>query len=165
MIARISSIFQFLLGFILGIVLIAGTTAVVGFYYISRMSVAPPKPVFAEEKSAPKSETKAETKTKTEQDNPPEPTQATAEPETIPEPEEKPEEELPTNAYKARVTWPQGLSLRESPDSNGARIGGVEHNAEIIILEESQDKKWQRVRLPWSEQEGWVKAGNVERVY
>lgn len=158
MMGRISTIFQFISGFILGIVLMTGTAAGLGFLYVSKMTQTPPKPVFSEEKETP-SESKTEEKPATS----PESTQAKSEPETASSEEKA--EELPPNAYKARVTWEQGLSLRDKPDLNAARIGGIEHNAEIIILEESQDKQWQRVRLPWSEQEGWVKGGNVERVY
>lgn len=171
MIGRISVIFQFILGFMLGIILITGTAAGLGFYYVSRMSVAPPKPVFSEEKAQPPSE-QPQTEAKKPAASPEETTQANSEALATPteekpkaEEEEKEELELPPNAYKARVTWEQGLSLREEPDSNAVRIGGVDHNAEIIILEESQDKQWQKVRLPWSEQEGWVKAGNIERIY
>lgn len=166
MIGRISVIFQFILGFMLGIILITGTAAGLGFYYVSKMSVDPPKPLFPEEKAQPPSKPQIEAKKPAT--SPDETTQVNSEPETVPA-EEKPEAdeelELPPNAYKARVTWEQGLSLREEPDLNAARIGGIEHNAEIIILEQSQDQQWQRVRLPWSEQEGWVKAGNVERIY
>ncbi|MEY2856269.1 MAG: hypothetical protein RLZZ74_578, partial [Cyanobacteriota bacterium] len=32
----------------------------------------------------------------------------------------------------------------------------------IIILEDSADGKWQRVRLE-NEQEGWIKGGNTEK--
>ncbi|AFZ36438.1 SH3 type 3 domain protein [Stanieria cyanosphaera PCC 7437] len=163
MIGRISTIFQFILGFILGIILISGTAVGLGFLYVSKMTQIPPKPVFSEETAQPPSENQTEAKKPAT--SPEETTSANFEPKTIPT-KEKPEEEvLPPNAYKARVTWEQGLSLRDEPDLSAARIGGIEHNAEIIILEESQDKQWQRVRLPWSAQEGWVKAGNVERIY
>jgi hypothetical protein len=40
----------------------------------------------------------------------------------------------------------------------------VGFNQKIIILEESEDKGWQKIRLEGSEQEGWVKAGNTEKV-
>ncbi|WP_323808708.1 hypothetical protein [Nostoc sphaeroides] len=32
------------------------------------------------------------------------------------------------------------------------------------MLEENQDKSWQKIRLEGSEQEGWVKAGNTQKV-
>jgi hypothetical protein len=157
MINRLSNIFQFILGFVIGIALITGLSVGLGLIYISKLSMKPPKPNFPQVKSEINLPENATSSSSSEAN-----TEANPEPETIEEPEEP---ELPPDAYKARVTWPQGLSLREEPDVNAARIGGVEHNAEIIILEETRDKQWQRVRLPWSEQEGWVKGGNVERVY
>jgi hypothetical protein len=32
-----------------------------------------------------------------------------------------------------------------------------------VVLEESSDKNWQKVRLEDGQQEGWVKAGNTKR--
>jgi hypothetical protein len=55
------------------------------------------------------------------------------------------------------------LSLRAEPDADAERIGGIESEATIIILEDSADGKWQRVRLPWNDQEGWIKGGNTQK--
>jgi hypothetical protein len=77
------------------------------------------------------------------------------------EPEDS-EAELPPNAYRALVTWPDGLSLRAEADADAERIGGIESEASIIILEDSADGKWQRVRLE-NDQEGWIKGGNTEK--
>jgi hypothetical protein len=33
-----------------------------------------------------------------------------------------------------------------------------------VGLEESADKKWQRIRQETGDEKGWVKAGNIERV-
>ncbi|PHK16786.1 peptide-binding protein, partial [Nostoc linckia z13] len=70
---------------------------------------------------------------------------------------------LPSGAYRGRVTWAEGLSLRAQPNQDGERIGGVGFNQKIIVLEESEDKAWQKIRLEDSGQEGWVKAGNTEK--
>jgi hypothetical protein len=43
-------------------------------------------------------------------------------------------------------------------------VGGVEYNETVVVLEESADKEWQRVRLEDGSQEGWIKAGNTERI-
>jgi hypothetical protein len=164
-IQRLSATVQFILGFILGISLIAGISGTIIFAYYKRMSVLPKKPVFSEVQLPSKSESKnTETATtieplesdilKDEQE------QLETDPEAN---SEELEAELPPNAYRAVVTWPQGLSLRAEPSLNAGKIGGIEHNATIIILEDSADGQWQRVRLPWSEQEGWVKGGNTER--
>jgi hypothetical protein len=81
------------------------------------------------------------------------------------EPETKPEtEDLPAGAYQAKVTWSTGLSLRSEPSTDAERIGGVDYNAELIILSTSNDNQWQKVRVPSSGQEGWVKSGNVEKI-
>ena len=174
---RLSATVQFILGFALGIGLIAGISGIALFAYYKKMSVLPQKPVFPESKVSPEInadtiesstdieplesntiqdteevEVEVKEKEKAPQEVPEEPKQA-----------EKPEPKLPPNAYRGTVTWPQGLSLRAEPDINAGRVGGIEAKANIIILENSADGKWQRVRLPWSGQEGWVKAGNIKR--
>ncbi|MEM8677572.1 MAG: SH3 domain-containing protein [Cyanobacteria bacterium P01_G01_bin.67] len=174
-IKRLSATAQFILGFILGISLIAGVTGAALFAYYKKMSILPNKPVFPEPTVLPEStpgttESLAEIEplesntTQVEVEEFPVSLEEAEEPE---EPEESeqpaPEPELPANAYRAVVTWPQGLSLRAEPSINAGRVGGIGANASIIILEESADGKWQRVRLPWSNQEGWVKGGNTKR--
>jgi hypothetical protein len=74
-----------------------------------------------------------------------------------------PPKELPPGAYKARVTWPEGLSLRDAPNLESNRIGGVAFNQEVFVLKLSDDQRWQQVRLADSEQEGWIKAGNTQK--
>jgi len=154
----LSGIAKFIIGFILGIVILLAGGAAVGYYFFTKLSVNPAKPIFAEEQA--KSSGKSPDAAKKPAASPQKP-----KPSPSPTPSESPEPEaLPPGAYEARVTWPEGLSLRDSPSLNANRIGGIAYNKEIIILKESDDKKWQRVRLSGSEQEGWVKAGNVERV-
>lgn len=154
----ISHTLQFVLGFILGVSLIGSVAVGAGYYYFNKKSAtAPTKPVYKEE-----TESKTEdNSTNTEESEtifedvplfPGESATAPAAP------------KIPNNAYYARVTWPQGLSLRDSPKLNGTRIGGVGYNAKILILEQSSDKKWQRIQIPSSKQEGWVKSGNTKRV-
>ena len=175
-VSTISSIVQFILGFILGVALIAAVGAGIAYYYFTKMSShVPKKPVYEEETKSFSSNQK-DTVPKENSSITPESTtepklipKATPEPEPIPEPEPEPETipepepELPPNAYFARVTWPQGLSLRAEPSLDAERIGGIGFNAKIIILEYSSDKKWQRIRIPESQREGWVKAGNVKK--
>jgi hypothetical protein len=156
----LSGIAKFFIGFILGIAILLAGGGAVGYYFFTKMSVNPAKPIFAEEQPTKPVKSPDSAKKPTQSAQKPKPS-----PSPSPTPSESPEpEELPPGAYEARVTWPEGLSLRDSPSLNANRIGGVAYNKEIIILKESDDKKWQRVRLSGSEQEGWVKAGNVERV-
>ncbi|MBC6476585.1 MAG: SH3 domain-containing protein [Hormoscilla sp. GM7CHS1pb] len=70
---------------------------------------------------------------------------------------------LPPVTYEARVTWPEGLILRDRPSYNSLRIGGIGYHERVLVLGESSDKVWQRVRVSDSFQEGWVKGGNTER--
>lgn len=70
---------------------------------------------------------------------------------------------LPPGTYEARVTWPEGLILRDRPSYNSLRIGGIGYNERVLVLGESSDKVWQRVRVSDSFAEGWVKGGNTER--
>ena len=160
---RLSATAQFFLGFILGIGLIAGITGTLVFAYYTKMSVLPKKPVFS---SAPVAETTPDPVEAAieplESTNIEEASEAT-EPVAI-EPEPEPDPPLPANAYRATVTWHQGLSLRAEPSIDATRVGGIETKATIIILEDSADGKWQRVRLPWNGQEGWVKGGNTRKI-
>lgn len=163
--SRLINITQFILGFILGIAIIAVASAGAGYYYLSKIAVTPAKPTFTEEKEQPVAATEVQKEAPSEIISEPQPEPPLElEPELEPEPEPEPEPPLPPNAYKARVTWPQGLSLRAEPSINAARIGGIGFNAEIIILKKSNDQRWQKVRLPWNQQEGWVKSGNTKRV-
>ncbi len=163
---RLSSTVQFILGFVLGISLIAGLSGTVIFAYYKKMSTLPKKPAFPEVPVQPSASKDTQPSTSIEpleskSDMVEESEKLAQEKET--KLESKPESELPPNAYRAEVTWPEGLSLRAEPDVNADRIGGVDFEENIIILEDSADGKWQRVRVPGSEQEGWVKAGNTKR--
>ncbi|MEL4898234.1 SH3 domain-containing protein [Crocosphaera sp. Alani8] len=157
---RLSGVFQFLLGFFLGIFLLVGGTASLAYVVFTRMNANPEKPLFAEEKpqdttanadSDPASQQATETK----------PVEEVVSTETVMEEET---EKLPQGAYRAKVTWSTGLSLRSQPSSDGERIGGVEYDTELIVLKSSADGDWQQVRLPNNQQEGWVKAGNVQEI-
>jgi hypothetical protein len=144
---RVSTISQFILGFILGILLMGGFVSAIVYFYFLQMSSLPKKPAFPEiEKTA------VATSQPTLNDS-----EDSLNTETV-------EEELPPNAYKAKVTWPQGLSVRAEPSVDAASITGIGYNSEIIVLEETTDKKWQKIRIPWSEQEGWVRGGNTEKI-
>lgn len=153
-----SGIAKFLIGFIIGIAILVAGGVATGYYFFTKLSVNPPKPIFAEERPKPLKATKPK---------PGSPTASNAQPKnpTLGKPAatEAPEE-LPPGAYKARVTWEDGLSLRDAPGQEANRIGGVAFNQQVIILKESDDKRWQQVRLVEGQQEGWIKSGNIEKV-
>lgn len=165
---------QFILGFTLGVVILAGGSTLLGFYLFSRMSTSPAKPIFVEEKpeqeqtanaqqtdSSSADKTTTDTKSKSESDFPK--TSSFLEGEAKEE-EKSAEDTLEPGAYRAQVTWPKGLILRAQAGVDGERIGGVGYEWEIVILEESSNGKWQKVRIPSSGQVGWVKAGNVKKI-
>lgn len=154
----ISSLFQFLIGFFLGIILFTAGIAGGAYFFLTQVSSNPPKPSFPEENSAVEEtpqpdESSNQAETATEETG--KETQETTTNET---------EDLPEGAYRGKVIWSTGLSLRAEPGIDSERIGGVGYNWEIIILGTSDDGGWQKIRIPSSGQEGWVKAGNIEKI-
>ncbi|MBG1265448.1 SH3 domain-containing protein [Nostoc sp. WHI] len=166
----LSGLTKFILGVFLAIAVLIGSGLAIALYFINRTGIPPAKPVFSNDSlsvkkaQAPKATQPGEAKstltpgTNTES-SPTSTSTPTESPKTTPSP--KP---LPSGAYRGRVSWAEGLSLRSQPNQEAERIGGVGFNQKIIILEESEDKSWQKIRLEDSEQEGWVKAGNTEKV-
>lgn len=162
----ISGLVQFILGFLLGVSILTGTGAAAAYFFLNRMSTVPPKPTYSEESA---SESTEETTQSTNSNN--STTQAASSPPPEPEPEPEPprreqtiEERFGQQAYEARVTWSSGLSLRNSPSASAARVGGVYYNDKLVVIEESSDGDWQKVYIPETGAQAWVKAGNVERV-
>lgn len=151
-----SGLAKFLIGFIVGVALLTGSGVAAAYYFFTKLAAPPPKPIFAEEQ--PKASPVAK-KTNS-------PSASNSQPNNRSTPSESPslQKELPPGAYKARVTWSEGLSLRDAPGAEANRIGGVAFNQEVFILKESNDQRWQQVRLAEGTQEGWIKAGNIERV-
>lgn len=168
---RFSGLLQFILGFFLGITILVGLTSALGYLMFSRLAATPNKPVFSEEnKSKVKATTpdkKASEKSATKPEVSPSPkaTTASPSPEVSPSPSPSPEakEDLPPGAYKAKVTWSGGLSLRSNPSKDSERVSGVDYDQELIILETSADGVWAKVRSVDGGQEGWVKVGNFKK--
>lgn len=148
---RLSSFLQFIIGFFLGVVLLAGASAAVAYVVLSKMSAPPDKPLFAEEKKQ-----QALAKKATTTDN----NKAASNPVT----EIKSLEDIPTGNYKAFVSWSKGLSLRAEPSTESARLGSLGYKAEIIVLSTSDGGNWQKVKVISTNQEGWIKAGNIEKM-
>ncbi|MBR8828873.1 MAG: SH3 domain-containing protein [Gomphosphaeria aponina SAG 52.96 = DSM 107014] len=140
--SRLSNVFQFMLGFILGVAVFTAGAVGAAYFILGKMAKVPPRPIFAEEQQA---------------------TTASGE-EVVASAKPLPAEELPAGAYKARVTASIGLYVREEPTTESNRIGAVAYNAEIMILGASEDQQWQKIRIPETGEEGWVKAGNVETI-
>ncbi|MBD2163444.1 SH3 domain-containing protein [Calothrix membranacea FACHB-236] len=158
-----SNLLKFILGFLLAIAILIGTGVATALYFMNRTAIPPTKPIFANDHpsqrtQSPKATEAAATKTEAKPESTSTPT-ATETPKT----EESPKP-LPPGAYQGKVTWAQGLSLRAEPKQDAERVGGVGFNQKVIVLEESDDKLWQKIRQEDTNQEGWVKAGNTEKL-
>ena len=146
-----SGLVKLVLGFVIAIALLVSGSVALALIFINRASSPPPKPIFANDSSTVK-KTVNTTKPKTST-----PVATKKAPKTKPSP-------LASGSYPARVTWNQGLSLRAEPSLDAERIGSLDYNQKIVVLQQSKDEKWQQIRLDDSELQGWVKAGNTERI-
>ena len=153
----LGNVVKFVLGVSLAIAIIISGSVVGALYFMYKVTARPPKPVFSNETVTAKAQPKA---TKAQAKSVPS-TKSTTQPSPS---QDSSQEALEPGTYRARVTWTQGLSLRSEPNLSSERIGGLEHNQQIVVLQESSDKNWQKVRLSDGEQEGWIKVGNIERV-
>ncbi|HIK37598.1 MAG: SH3 domain-containing protein [Geminocystis sp.] len=173
----ISSLFQFLIGFVLGIILFGAGIAGGAYFFLTNVGGNPPKPTFEDKTAEGEKQQntnangkkvteskKANTATVANENNSPKETPQLAAEGKKTEEKKTSTEQLPAGAYRARVIWSSGLSLRAEPTQDSERIGGVAYNTELIVLGVSEDGRWQRVRIPGSNQEGWVKAGNIEKI-
>ena len=149
---------RFFIGLILALSVLIGGSVATGLYLMSKVTAPPPKPVFANDKASVKAYRSPDLKaTERAAVN-------DAKPIATPTLSETPSlKSLEPGAYRARVSWSQGLSLRSAPSFESERIGSIDYNQQIVVLEESSDKSWQRIRLEDNKQ-GWIKAGNIERV-
>lgn len=145
-----SSLVKLFLGFVIAITLLVSGSVALALIFINRASSPPPKPIFANDSTVKKAANITKPKTSTLA--------------TKNAPKTKPSPSLASGSYPARVTWNQGLSLRAEPSLDAERIGSLDYNQKIVVLQQSKDEKWQQIRLDDSELQGWVKAGNTERV-
>jgi len=157
-----TNLLKFILGFALAIAVLCGTGLTVALYFVNRTAITPPKPMYANDNPSnqakkPQAIPKSQPKTQ----NTPNPTTSPTSTPT-PTPTESPKS-LPPDAYEGTVTWSGGLSMRAEPEANSSSTGGVGANKKVIILEESADKKWQKIRIADTDTEGWVKSGNIQR--
>lgn len=148
-----SGLVKFLIGFFLAISLLVVASGATAYYFLTKLSTPPAKPMYANDKSVLKAKAAASASKK--------PTPASSAPAS---PTPTASTPLEPGAYIASVTWPEGLSLRENPSLEASRVGGVGFNQRVVVIKESDDKRWQQVRLENGEQQGWIKAGNVKRV-
>jgi hypothetical protein len=172
-----TNLLKYILGIVLALGILVGGSVATAIYVFNRNSINPAKPVFDNDSVAvkesaplinadktkpnPTSEENKAVDNKQEDKNAPE-VQETPKAKETPEAKQAPKE-LPPGAYEGRVSWPQGLSLRKDANSAAEKVGGVGFNQKVTVIEESSDKVWLKIRLEGSDQEGWVKAGNVKQ--
>jgi uncharacterized protein YgiM (DUF1202 family) len=65
--------------------------------------------------------------------------------------------------YIALVVYPDGLVLRDKPDSKGKVVDTLRFEETVIVIGESDNKQWQQVRFEVKGLEGWVQTGNLKR--
>ncbi|MBE9190568.1 SH3 domain-containing protein [Gloeocapsopsis crepidinum LEGE 06123] len=154
---RWKTVIKFLLGISLALAILISGGVATALYFLHRVATPPAKPIFSNDSAEVKvgGSTPA-TSPHTASSS----TQATPTANTT----EASSTSLPPGTYKARVTWAQGLSVRSEPSLEAERIGGVGYNEELTVLETSSDEGWQRIRIENGEQEGWIKAGNIEKI-
>jgi Bacterial SH3 domain len=146
---------QLLLGLTTGLIGIVGILGGAGYYFfVTQMSTRPPKPVFAEERNGGKS-LAAKPKAKTATAAKPAQSPAAKDPQNP--------DQLPPEAYDAKVVWKDGLSLKKEPVPGAEKVGSVAFNAPVAIVKTSDDKQWVLIRSQADNAEGWVKAGNIDK--
>ncbi|MEH2067993.1 MAG: SH3 domain-containing protein [Nostoc sp.] len=165
----LSGLIKYILGIFLALAVLVGGGVAVALYFMNRTGIAPAKPIFSNDSPSVKAQAPKATQPGGKPTSTPgATTQSSPKPTSTPTPTESPKatpspKPLPSGAYRGRVSWAEGLILRAQPNQDAERIGGVGFNQKIIILEQSEDKAWQKIRLENTEQEGWVKAGNTEK--
>ncbi len=161
----IINILKYTLGIFLALAILAGGGVTAALYFMNRTSAPPAKPIFANDSPAVRGEKPKPPVAKAAKvaSTPKAKGEASPKPTPTPKASESPKP-LPPGAYQARITWNQGLILRAEPKQDAERIGGVGYNSRVIVVEQSEDQVWQKIRLESGEQEGWVKAGNTQKV-
>jgi hypothetical protein len=152
-----SGLSKLILGFFLAIALIATGGYFAVQYVISEFTKLPARPTFPNDTPPPKAKVAAVAPPK------PTPIAASPQPSVTPSASPSPTPTLTPSGAVARITLSDGLNLRQEPSRNSDRIGGVDYNDRVVILEESPDKEWQRVRVEDSGAEGWIRAGYTEQ--
>jgi hypothetical protein len=143
----LSGISKFILGFLLAIALLALAGYGATRYVLAQLATPPVRPTFPNDPSpSPPGEK-------------PKPSPSPAAPSPSPAPPPTPVAE----GYLARVTQPIGLILRQDPSGDAAKVGGLDFNQQLTVLEDAPDGTWQRVRIA-DGLEGWIKGGNTEKL-
>jgi Bacterial SH3 domain len=138
---------KFFIGFCLGIIILAGGAGLTAYYFFTKSSVIPPRPTFPEEiekkdKSAGKNQNKNSSNNNKNNNSP----------------------NKESGLYKGKIIPEQGVSLREKPTTDSNRVGGIAGNATVVVLEESEDKRWLKIRNDQGYQVGWIRSRSLEKL-
>ncbi|MGF1457792.1 MAG: SH3 domain-containing protein [Leptolyngbyaceae cyanobacterium] len=144
--AFLLGITKLILGTSLALVLLSLAGVATARYFMAKLSVLPPKPVFENDVVLQAADAP-----------PPEVPQETAPTAAVP----PPIAENPPGSYEAIVTQPIGLVMRSGPGAEHQQLGGVDYNDEVLVLEADGSGSWIKVRVSNTGQEGWIKAGNT----
>jgi len=139
---------KLILGVSMALVLLSLTGVATARYFMAKLSVLPPRPVFENDVAL-----------QTEETAPP----AAAQPAPAEAPA-PPVEEPPPGSYAAVVVQPIGLVMRSGPGPEHQQLGGVDYQDEVLVLETNEAGTWMKVRVQENGQEGWVKAGNTQNL-
>lgn len=140
---------KFFLGVFLALVVLALAGAATGRYFITRLSELPERPLFDNDAPAQPDQSAAAP-----------PAAAPAEAPAQPAAQETTSDD--PGLFKAVVTYPQGLLVREGPGFDYATLDGVGFDEQLTVLEEKD--VWYRIRTAGGK-EGWVKGkGNTRKV-
>ena len=143
---------KLILGMAIALILLSMAGVATARYFMGRLSVLPPKPLYGDEMPTAAPEATPEAPAEPVVEAPPAPAEPPAEP------------ALEPGTYNATVVQPIGLVMREGPGVEFPQVGGVDVNEAVVVLEEPANQSWVKVRVVSNGQEGWVKAGNTRRV-
>lgn len=131
---------QFVIGMILGLLIVIGAVGGVGYLYFLKLSKKPPKPDFPKIDTSQKDES--------------------AELATV----SNVGVEASDSTYVALVVYQDGLILRTEPDSSSEAITTLKFEETVRVVDRSRDEQWEQVFLETTGQRGWVARGNLKRV-
>lgn len=156
---------KLVLGVVIALALLSMAGVATARYFMARLAVLPPKPLYGDELPTPPTMpvvAPAEEAAAPPASAPDPEATPTADPNATPESAPS-AENLPPGSYRAVVVQPIGLIIRSGPGTDHGQVGGVDYNAELVVLEEPAGQGWMKVRAVATGEEGWVKAGNTRR--
>lgn len=146
-------------GFLIAFAVITGFGVFASQVLIAQFTALPPKPTFPNDNpKSPASPKPAASPAAAKPDIAAQPTAPTPSPSASPSPPAS------VNGYKARIVLDNGLNMRDQPNAAASRVGGVDYDQQVTVLEESPDKEWQKIRIEPDGTVGWIKSGYTERV-